>query len=71
MVARGILLTSAAVINFALARGACSRVLRRRSHGLDEFIPEQVLNGLREGDADQLPAPLQELEREMEALPRR
>jgi hypothetical protein len=38
------------------------------SHGLDEFISKQVLNILREGDADQSPAPSQEPERKTEAL---
>jgi hypothetical protein len=51
--------------------GAESPFLRWRLHGLDDFIRKQVLNIVRENDADQLPAPLQKLEREMEALPQR
>src|SRR5262245_24993494 len=45
-----------------------SPVLHRRSQGLGELIPEQVLNILWQGDSDQTPAPLQQPKRKTEAL---
>jgi hypothetical protein len=44
---------------------------RWRSHSLDDLIYEQLLNGLRKGDADQLPTPLQKPERETKTVRRR
>src|SRR5262249_50223406 len=42
-----------------------------RLHRLAKFIGKQVLNIVRENDANQLPEPLQRSEREMEPLPER
>jgi hypothetical protein len=61
-------------INTVNGRDLCraeSPPLCRRLHGLAKFIGKQVLNIVRENDANQLPAPPQKLEREMESLPQR